>query len=156
MILGITGSRSVTDFDFLPYFHLLDNEFKTFCSNHYTGSLAVTCVITGGAVGVDTTAYDTAQRYGIENLRILPDRSKYPGIQIFKALEKRNEEIVEKCDILLAVWDGSSHGTRNTIKIAEKLGKPCFTVYCPDRCRKSSSTHKARSQQKRQDTAVLP
>lgn len=37
--------------------------------------------------------------------------------------QKRNEWMVDNCDILLAVWDGSSGGTANCVKYAQKVGR---------------------------------
>lgn len=37
--------------------------------------------------------------------------------------QKRNEWMVDNCDILLAVWDGTDGGTRNCIKYARKVGR---------------------------------
>jgi hypothetical protein len=36
----------------------------------------------------------------------------------------RNRLIVEECDCLIAFWDGQSRGTKSTLDLAEKLGKP--------------------------------
>jgi uncharacterized phage-like protein YoqJ len=40
------------------------------------------------------------------------------------ALQKRNEWMVDHCDLLLAAWDGSGGGTANCVKYAEKVGRP--------------------------------
>ena len=34
MKLGITGSRSITEFDFIPYFTMQNRDFRAFCRNH--------------------------------------------------------------------------------------------------------------------------
>ncbi len=39
--------------------------------------------------------------------------------------QKRDEWMVDKCDLLAAVWDGKSYGgTYNTIEYAKKIGRP--------------------------------
>lgn len=38
----------------------------------------------------------------------------------------RNLEMARYADVLVAVWDGSSRGTRNMIATMKKLGKPVF------------------------------
>lgn len=44
-------------------------------------------------------------------------------------MQKRNEWMVDNCDILLALWDGSSGGTDNCIKYAKKQGKKIINVW---------------------------
>jgi len=38
-------------------------------------------------------------------------------------LQKRNVAMVNDCDLLIAIWDGSSGGTANCVKYAEKINK---------------------------------
>lgn len=40
----------------------------------------------------------------------------------------RNKLIAAECDAVLAFWDGRSPGTKNTLKISKKYGKPCIVV----------------------------
>jgi len=40
----------------------------------------------------------------------------------------RNKLIVEACDVLLAVWDQISRGTKNTIDTAHGYGKPVVII----------------------------
>ena len=128
MKLGITGSRTITDFDFIPYFTMRDKEFRAFCRTHGLGRRKITKIISGGAKGVDTLAFQTAESLGIRNLQILPDKRKFPGKMILKAYQERNKKIVDRCDLLLAVWDGKSHGTGNTLSYARKISKPVFLI----------------------------
>jgi predicted Rossmann fold nucleotide-binding protein DprA/Smf involved in DNA uptake len=39
-------------------------------------------------------------------------------------MEQRNEYMADKCDLLLAVWNGKPGGTGNTVRYAEKKKKP--------------------------------
>ena len=128
MKLGITGSRSITRFDFMPYFMMKDKEFRAFCRKHGLGRRKITAVISGGARGIDTIAFQTAASAGIRNLQFLPDRKKFPGKLILKSFQERNQQIVDSCDILLAVWDGKSRGTENTLAYARKINKPAFLI----------------------------
>ena len=128
MKLGITGSRSITQFDFMPYFMMRDKDFRAFCRKHGLGRRKITEVITGGARGIDTIAFQTAASAGIRNVQLLPDRKKFPGKLVLKAFQDRNEQIVDRCDVLLAVWDGRSHGTENTLAYARKVNKPAFLI----------------------------
>lgn len=43
-------------------------------------------------------------------------------------MQKRNEYMVDKCDLLLAVWDGSSGGTGNCVKYAKKKDKNIYII----------------------------
>ena len=128
MKLGITGSRSITDFDFIPYFRMQNKDFRAFCRRHGLGRRKITEVITGGARGIDTLAFQAAEALGIRNLQFLPDRAKFRGKMILKAFQSRNEQIVDSCDVLLAVWDGKSRGTKNTLTYAQKVNKPAFLI----------------------------
>ena len=128
MKLGITGSRSIAQFDFMPYFMMRDKDFRAFCRKHGLLRRKITEVITGGARGIDTIAFRTAASAGIRNHQILPDRKNFPGKLILKACQDRNEPIVDRCDVLLAGWDGTSHGTENTLAYARKVNKPAFLI----------------------------
>jgi uncharacterized phage-like protein YoqJ len=50
-----------------------------------------------------------------------------PGYSPWK-LQKRNEWMVDHCDILLAVWDGSDGGTANCMRYAEKVGRKIVRI----------------------------
>ncbi|MBR4664955.1 MAG: hypothetical protein IKO93_13875 [Lentisphaeria bacterium] len=128
MKLGITGSRTIEQFDFIPYFTMRDEKFRAFCRQHGLGRRKITEVITGGARGIDTLAFQAAESAGIRNQQFLPDRRKFPGKLIRKAFLERNKQIVDRCDILLAVWDGKSRGTKNTLSYAREAGKPVFLI----------------------------
>lgn len=41
----------------------------------------------------------------------------------YKCMEQRNYYMIKNCDVLIAVFDGQSGGTENTIKLAKKLNK---------------------------------
>ena len=103
MKIAVIGSRSVGSIDLAKY--LPDN---------------VSCIISGGAKGVDSIAAEYARANGIELQEFLPDYSKYPGRV---APLKRNDLIVAACDMVMAFWDGVSKGTKYTIDRARKAGK---------------------------------
>lgn len=84
-------------------------------------------IISGGARGVDTSAREYANAHDIPITEILPDYKIYPG-RI--APLKRNIEIIERADLVLAFWDGESHGTKFVIDNCRKLGKRVI-VYKP-------------------------
>jgi uncharacterized phage-like protein YoqJ len=44
-------------------------------------------------------------------------------------MQKRNEWMVDHCDHVLALWNGSSGGTENCIKYAEAKGRPITNLW---------------------------
>lgn len=38
-------------------------------------------------------------------------------------MQRRNEHMTNNCDLLLAAWDGSSGGTANCVRYAQRIGK---------------------------------
>jgi len=69
-------------------------------------------IISGGADGPDTWAYDWAKEHGL-NTEIIPAEWKKYGKP---AGMIRNTKIVNRADLIIAFWDGSSHGTNDTIE----------------------------------------
>jgi predicted Rossmann fold nucleotide-binding protein DprA/Smf involved in DNA uptake len=79
-----------------------------------------TVIVSGGALGVDSVAVGEAKRLGMPYEVHLPDWSRYgrwAGI-------KRNRDIVNSADEVVAFWDGKSRGTKSTIEMAREAGKP--------------------------------
>ncbi len=46
-----------------------------------------------------------------------------------KAMQRRNEWMVDLADGVLALWDGSSGGTCNCVKYAQRVGKPMTNLW---------------------------
>lgn len=44
-------------------------------------------------------------------------------------MQKRNEWMVDKADGMVALWDGSTGGTGNCVRYAEKVGKPIVNLW---------------------------
>lgn len=84
-------------------------------------------VVSGGARGVDSWGAAFAEERGIEVEVFKPDWKKYGK----SAGYKRNKEIVDAADDVVAFWDGQSKGTLHTIQIAHKAGKP-YCIFGPD------------------------
>ena len=120
-------------------------------SRHYPGLERVvdyvrglpdgTEVVSGGAVGVDRAAACAANDRCIEDESVprpkvfLPaferDGVKYDPKRHKQHYAIRNQQIVDYADVVVAFWDGKSAGTRMTLDMARKAGKP-VTVYGPD------------------------
>ena len=86
-----------------------------------------TQLISGGALGIDTLAERWADAHNIPKLIIRPDYGEYGRA----APIRRNETIVEMADMVIAIWDGRSRGTKFTIEYAQRIGKP-VRVYIPE------------------------
>lgn len=102
MKLLIAGSRSIANFDILPY---IPKETEL--------------IISGGAEGIDALAERIADKFRISKLVLRPRYDLYRRA----ASLKRNEKMVDICDKALIFWDGVSRGTRHTIEYAKKMGK---------------------------------
>ncbi|CAB5221997.1 Mycobacteriophage D29, Gp61 [uncultured Caudovirales phage] len=86
---------------------------------------AITEVVSGGAAGVDTIGEWYALMNGIPVRQFKADWNKLGK----KAGPIRNRQMAEYADVLLAVWDGKSRGTKNMIDEMNKLKKPVFIVW---------------------------
>ena len=84
----------------------------------------VDLIISGGAKGIDTLAEQYADENGIQKLIIRPNYEKYGRV----APIKRNEEMIELCDTVLAVWDGKSKGTAYTLNYSRKKGRKIIEI----------------------------
>jgi YspA, cpYpsA-related SLOG family len=79
-----------------------------------------TVVVSGGARGVDRTAEQAARAAGFEVLIFPADWEKHGRMAGFK----RNVQIVNASDEVVAFWDLRSHGTKHTLDFAKSVGKP--------------------------------
>ncbi len=110
MKVAVIGSRGLTVRDLGKY--LPDN---------------TTEIVSGGAKGVDSSAREYALSHGIKLTEFLPEYHKYSR----SAPLKRNITIIEYSDVVLAFWDGKSHGTKYVIDNCKKLGVP-VKIYFPN------------------------
>lgn len=76
-------------------------------------------IVSGGARGVDSCAREFAIQNGIKLTEFLPDYLLYGR----GAPLKRNLQIVDYADLIIAFWDGSSRGTAHVIEYSEKCQK---------------------------------
>ena len=102
MKIAIIGSRNLTVNDLQNYL-----------------PANVTEIVSGGAKGIDTCAGEYALAHGIKLTEFLPDYDKYGR----SAPLKRNLQIIEYADEVIAFWDGSSRGTKYVIDNCRKLNK---------------------------------
>lgn len=110
MRIAIIGSRTITD-----YKHLREGIAES--------PWLVGTIVSGGADGVDTLAEQFAQNNGIDIETIEPDWDDWSDGHPAKA---RNTEIIETSDAVVALWDGKSPGTRDSIDKALDSGTPIY------------------------------
>lgn len=112
MKLAVIGSRGYGNY----------TELKTEI-NRLDFSNEVNEIVSGGARGADSLAEKYAHEYGIKLQVFKPDWNigKHAGFL-------RNSQIIEYADAVIAFWDGTSRGTLDSVKKAEKMGKPVVTI----------------------------
>jgi hypothetical protein len=87
----------------------------------FVGSLpAGATVVTGGASGVDAAAGEAARERQLGLIKLPPrfEESSDPG-----ASARRNQQLVDAAEVLVAFWDGQSPGTRKTVERALDSGR---------------------------------
>lgn len=84
----------------------------------------VTEIVSGGAKGIDSCASAYAKKNNIKLTEFLPKYEKYGKA----APLKRNREIIEYADKVIAFWDGCSHGTKHVIDECQKCRKKINVV----------------------------
>ncbi len=102
MKIAVIGSRNLVIEDLSPY--IPEN---------------ATEIVSGGAIGIDACA----RKYAFDNNLILteflPEYNNYGK----SAPLKRNLQIIDYADSVIAFWDGSSKGTRHVIESCKAIGK---------------------------------
>lgn len=101
MKVAVIGSRGIQEFDLSKYL-----------------PEGTTEIVSGGAKGVDTIARNYATANDIKLTEFLPEYHKFSR----SAPLKRNIQIIEYADIVLAFWDGVSRGTKFVIDNCKKMG----------------------------------
>ena len=79
----------------------------------------VTEIVSGGARGIDTSAREYSLKNNIKLKEFLPEYEKYGRA----APLKRNMQIIDYADMVLAFWDGKSKGTKFVIDNCKRIGK---------------------------------
>ncbi len=105
MRVGIIGSRDIENLDL----NLIIKELPDNCTE----------IVSGGAKGVDKYAEVIAKQLELPVKIFLPEYEKYGK----SATLKRNKKIVDYSDLVIAVWDYESKGTRNSILESIKSNK---------------------------------
>lgn len=101
----IAGSRSI-------------NNIETVCAAVAASNIPITQVVSGNARGVDKMGEHYAAHYNIPVAIFPADWNTYGK----SAGYRRNLEMAENADALIAIWDGVSRGTKHMIDIARMRG----------------------------------
>lgn len=120
--IAIAGSRTVTDYNQLivAIAQAIKQGIVTPASSFE--------IVSGGAKGVDTLA----RRYASElNYKLTEMKPIYLGPKDRAAPLRRNTDIALYSDVLIAVWDGTSPGTKHMISEMKKLDKPTYIHIVP-------------------------
>lgn len=151
-VIAITGHRPQSlDGDFTYKSEMWDWIYSELSSTF--DKVKPSRVISGMALGVDTVAAEVAFRHEIpltaavpfagqelkwndeaqeryhmilalaDEVVTLKDEYTHPGI-----LNERNEWMVDRCDMLVAVWTGFKGGTRNCVEYALKVPVPVWRL----------------------------
>ena len=108
----VAGSRDITDY------RLVEEAIQR-------SGFHVTEIVSGTARGVDTLGETWALRAGVPVRQFPADWKRFGP----SAGPRRNLEMIRyACEggALVAVWDGVSRGTKNSIDLAHKYGLPVF------------------------------
>lgn len=81
-------------------------------------------IVSGGAKGVDSDARKYAEENDLPLTEFLPEYQRYGR----GAPLKRNLQIIEYADYVIAFWDGKSRGTKYVIDNCRKLNVPVQIV----------------------------
>lgn len=114
MKIAVVGSRDIS-LSFERFYELLGDLLPD----------EATAVISGGARGVDSLAAQFAKMRGLPLEEFLPDYKLFGKI----APLVRNRSIVDSADFVVALWDGKSRGTLNTIDYTLESNKPLLVYY---------------------------
>ncbi len=102
MVVAIIGSRNLTI-----------NNIADYIPN------GITEIVSGGAKGIDNCAKIYAVENSVKLTEILPEYKKYGRV----APLKRNMQIIDRADLVIAFWDGKSRGTKFVIDNCRRLKK---------------------------------
>ena len=111
MKLIIAGSRSFTNYQLL-------------CQTLAPERHRITQVLTGGARGADQLGFRWALKHHIRSRCFAADWERFGK----SAGVRRNHQMAQAGDLLLAFWDGRSAGTRHMISCMQQLGKPVVVI----------------------------
>lgn len=108
----IAGSRNYSNFSEL-----------CFVCDYYLSHSPKVEIVCGGARGADSLGKRYAELKGYKIKEFIPDWDKFGK----SAGYRRNVEMANYADVLIAFWDGNSKGTGHMIDIMKNFNKPYRT-----------------------------
>jgi hypothetical protein len=84
----------------------------------------ITQVLTGGARGAELLGYRWAWKHAVRHQRFRAEWERFGKV----AGVRRNHQLAQAGDVLVAFWDGQSPGTSHLIQCMRALGKPVVVV----------------------------
>lgn len=105
----IAGSRGIND---------LDQVIEAVLQSRFD----ITEVVSGTASGVDRLGESFAREHNCPVKRFPADWKQFGK----SAGPRRNKQMGDYADVLIAVWDGKSRGTKQMIEYMKSLGKPVY------------------------------
>lgn len=151
MIVAFTGHRP----DKLGGYKLPNPTYIKVCQaiDHHLKEIQPDKVITGMALGIDQWSAMVAHKLGIAYLAAIPfegQECRWPpqsqityrllrklaseevivseGSYTIAKMQVRNEWMVDNCDLLIAVWDGSKGGTGNCVQYANSVNRKILRI----------------------------
>jgi hypothetical protein len=88
------------------------------------GLPADSAVVSGHNGNVDLTAETAAKARLMPVISFPPDWKRYGRTAAFK----RNQQVADACDLMVAFWDGKSGGTVDAMERTRKLGKLAYFI----------------------------
>jgi hypothetical protein len=113
--IAIIGSRTFNDYPMLESIVMGVMKDKGVKPSDVT-------IVSGGARGADALGREFAQKHSAQYLEFPADWEKFGK----RAGFVRNADIVKNSDFVVALWDGQSRGTGNSLELAQQAGKPYF------------------------------
>ena len=98
------------------------NDYQLLCetiTNLQNDGLVIDEVVCGGAKGADELGVRWAKEFNVPIKYFLADWDQYGRF----AGPKRNMDMGEYADYLIAFWDGISRGTKSMIEIMKRMNK---------------------------------
>jgi len=115
MKLIIAGSRTLTD-------------YQRLCQVLAPDRHRITQVLTGEARGADRLGFRWAWQHTVPSQCFRADWERFGK----SAGVRRNYQMAQAGDMLLAFWDGRSAGTQHMISCMQQLGKPVVVIRTDD------------------------
>jgi len=107
----IAGSRSFTNYQLL-------------CQTLALERPRITQVLTGGARGAEQLGYRWAWKHALPHQLCRADWERFGK----SAGVRRNYQMAQAGDVLVACWDGQSPGTAHMVQCMRQLGKPVVVI----------------------------